>query len=57
VDGSAAVAGMFFYIFLSLTFHFTYYWHEKPRLEKYSPILSNISVIAWFSLAVIYAFI
>ena len=54
VDGSAAVAGMFFYIFVGLTFHFTYYWSEKPALEKYSAILANISTIAWLSLAILY---
>jgi len=56
VDGSEAVAGMFFYIFVGLTLHFTYYRREKPALERFSPILSNISVITWFSLAILTAF-
>jgi hypothetical protein len=57
VDGPAAVALMFFYLFVGLTFHFAYFWRAKPALEKFSPIFSNISVMAWFTLAIIYAFI
>jgi len=45
VEGNAAVLGAFFYICIGLYFHFSYYWRKKPHLEKYSPILSNITLI------------
>ena len=45
VDGTAAKLGVGFYISLGLWGHFTYYWYEKPALEKYSPFLSNLTLI------------
>lgn len=46
VDGPAAVLGVWFYLCIALWLHFTHYWSEYSRLEKYSPLLSNISLIS-----------
>ncbi|MEZ6190257.1 MAG: hypothetical protein R3C45_03100 [Phycisphaerales bacterium] len=45
IEGRPGVLCALFYIFMGLSFHFSYYWSEKPALEKYSPILSNCSVL------------
>ena len=57
VDGNAAIAGALFYLCLGLAIHFSYYWREKPALEKFSPILSNTAMIGCLTLAVVTAFV